>query len=81
MLAGLAVDFLLVQLVILIYIAVLNLFCVHNKQSGYTWKIYGGHLSVPTLQPIQGYHGENGFRRNTPQLRWKNSVFDCDGKS
>ena len=46
---------------------------------GYTRKLYGGHLSVPTTAPKVGYHGEEGYRRNTPDLRDKRSVFDYEG--
>lgn len=47
--------------------------------TGYTRQIYGGHLSIPTAAPTQGYHGEEGYRRNTPDLRLKRSVFDYEG--
>lgn len=46
---------------------------------GYTCKIYGGHLGVPTAPPFQGYNGEGGYRRNTPDLRAKPSVFKYNG--
>ena len=46
---------------------------------GYTRCLYGGHLSIPTAPPIQGYHGGEGYRRNTPDLRIKPSVFYYEG--
>jgi len=55
---------------------------LHDRQKiggGYTRKLYGGHLSVPTSPPKVGYHGEEGYRRNTPDLRNKRSVFDYEG--
>ncbi len=46
---------------------------------GYSRKIYGGHCTVPIAPPKPGYHGENGYRRNTPSLRYKPSPFDIEG--
>jgi len=46
---------------------------------GYTRQLYGGHLSVPTAPPVVGYNGEEGWRRNTFDLRKKRSVFDYTG--
>jgi len=47
--------------------------------TGYTRKIYGGHTTNPVALPKNGYHGENGYRRNTPNLRYKPSPFDIEG--
>ena len=47
---------------------------------GYTRQIYGGHTTVPTDPTKPGYHGEEGYRKNTPDLRRKQSVFDYEGK-
>jgi hypothetical protein len=52
---------------------------VMHHDSGYTRRLYGGHLSVPTSPLKQGYHGSEGYRRNTPNLRMKPSVFDYEG--
>ena len=46
---------------------------------GYSRDLYGGHLSVKTGPPNIGYHGEAGYRRNTPDLRRRQSVFDDEG--
>ena len=46
--------------------------------SGYTSELYAGHLSMPTGKPVIGYHGEGGYRRNTFDLRRRQSVFDDD---
>lgn len=43
---------------------------------GYTRKLYGGHMTIPTTLSKQGYHGEEGYRRNTPSLRIQPFVFD-----
>lgn len=48
--------------------------------AGYNRDMYGGHLSVKTAPPNIGYHGEDGYRRNTPDLRRRKSVFDDEGK-
>lgn len=48
--------------------------------AGYTQKMYGGHTSVPTDPSKDGYHGKDGFRRNTPDLRRRRSVFDYEGE-
>lgn len=48
--------------------------------AGYTRKLYGGHGSVPVNKPFPGYNGEDGYRRNTPELRAKPSPFDCEGR-
>lgn len=48
--------------------------------AGYTRKEYGGHTSVPTDPPKDGYHGKEGYRRNTPDLRRRQSVFDYEGQ-
>lgn len=34
---------------------------------------------MPTAPSKIGYHGEEGYRRNTPDLRLKRSVFDYEG--
>ena len=34
---------------------------------------------MPTDPSKTGYHGEEGYRRNTPDLREKRSVFDYEG--
>lgn len=47
--------------------------------TGYTRRLYGGHISVPTVPPVVGYHGPEGYRRNTFDLRQKRSVFDYEG--
>lgn len=47
--------------------------------TGYSRDMYGGHLSVKTDPPNIGYHGEDGYRRNTPDLRRRKSVFDDEG--
>ena len=47
--------------------------------TGYTRKTYGGHTSVPTDPSMDGYHGKEGYRRNTPDLRRRRSVFDYEG--
>lgn len=49
-------------------------------RTGYSRKLYGGHLTVPTLPAIDGYNGPDGYRKNTPELREKSSVFDYTGK-
>eukprot|EP00731_Ephydatia_muelleri_P012716 Em0007g26a len=49
---------------------------VSKKGAGYSRKLYGGHLTVPTLPAIDGYNGPDGYRKNTPELREKSSVFD-----
>ena len=38
-------------------------------------------MTIPTLPPIQGYNGEGGYRRNTPDLRTNPSAFEDDGKT
>ena len=35
---------------------------------------------MKTGPPNIGYHGENGYRRNTPDLRRRKSVFDDEGE-
>lgn len=47
--------------------------------AGYTRRLYGGHLTVPTLPAKDGYNGPEGYRRNTPDLRYKRSPFDYEG--
>lgn len=37
-------------------------------------------MTVPTAAPKQGYHGDEGYRRNTPDLRLKRSVFEDKGR-
>ena len=49
--------------------------------TGYTRRLYGGHLTVPTAPPKVGYHGDEGYRRNTPELRSQRSVFDYEGNN
>lgn len=46
---------------------------------GYTRQTFGGHTTVPTVPPKPGYHGDEGYRKNTPDLRRRNSVFDYEG--
>ncbi len=46
---------------------------------GYTRQIFGGHTTVPTDPVKPGYHGEEGYRKNTPDLRRQQSVFDYEG--
>ncbi|XP_064401898.1 sperm microtubule associated protein 1-like [Halichondria panicea] len=46
--------------------------------AGYTRKLYGGHLSIPTTPSVVGYHGDEGYRRNTFDLRKKRSAFDYE---
>ena len=48
---------------------------------GYTRKVYGGHTTVPTTPAQDGYHGEEGYRKNTPELRRRRSVFEDEGKN
>lgn len=36
-------------------------------------------MSLLTDAPKPGYHGNDGYRRNTPELRSKPSSFDCEG--
>ena len=50
------------------------------SSAGYTRKLYGGHTTVPTAPAQHGYHGEEGYRRNTPDLRRRRSVFDYEGE-
>ena len=52
---------------------------IPNPHAGYTRKLFGGHLSVPTDPSMDGYHGPEGYRRNTPDLRKQRSVFDYTG--
>ena len=49
---------------------------VSKKGAGYSRKLYGGHLTVPTLPAVDGYNGPDGYRKNTPELREKSSAFD-----
>ena len=52
-----------------------------SPHTGYTRRLYGGHLTVPTAPPKVGYHGDEGYRRNTPELRSQRSVFDYEGNN
>ena len=47
--------------------------------AGYTRRYYGGHLTIPTLAPQDGFNGPEGYRRNTPDLRCQRSPFDYEG--
>ena len=51
----------------------------NSYSTGYSRDLYGGHSSVITGPPNIGYHGEGGYRRNTPDLRRRQSVFDDEG--
>ena len=49
--------------------------------AGCTRLVWGGHTSVPTDPPIVGWNSEEGYRRNTFDLRARRSVFDYEGDS
>ena len=53
--------------------------CIMTYITGYTRRVYGGHLTVPTDPSKDGYNGPDGYRRNTFDLRQKPSVFDYEG--
>ena len=57
-----------------------NINCINIIVTGYHRDLFGGHLSVKTGPPNIGYHGEDGYRRNTPDLRRRKSVFDDEGE-
>jgi hypothetical protein len=46
--------------------------------AGCTRLVWGGHTSVPTEPAVIGWHGEEGYRRNTFDLRARYSVFDYE---
>ena len=49
--------------------------------AGCTRLVWGGHTSVPTEHAAVGWHGEEGYRRNTFDLRARHSVFDYEGNT
>ena len=61
--------------VILMSIHALNI-SFPNLYKGYDRSLHDGHLSLPNPKPITGYWGEDGYRRNTFDLRRRPSVFD-----
>ncbi len=70
----------LITMVVLPMAGELHLWLSATHLPGYTRRMYGGHQSVPTSPPKVGYHGPEGYRRNTPDLRKQRSVFDYEGK-
>ena len=58
----------------------MNYYFIKTYPIDYTRRIYGGHITVPTEPPKTGYHGEEGYRKNTPDLRRRPSVFDYEGE-
>jgi hypothetical protein len=49
-----------------------------KEGAGCTRLVWGGHTSVPTEPAVIGWHGEEGYRRNTFDLRARYSVFDYE---
>ena len=47
--------------------------------AGTTRQVWGGHTSIPTDTAVVGWNGEDGYRRNTFELRARPSVFDDKG--
>lgn len=46
---------------------------------GTTRQVWGGHTSAPTDPAMIGWNSEEGYRRNTFDLRARKSVFDYEG--